>query len=1043
MGLIRSIACAFLCVLCLDSWTDGLFSSCSAQQVDNQSKRIPYQRVFIPSDDLTSIGIEEFVPIDVKRLEELIDRHSNNAIANTPSKLRDDQGGVTLISSFYVAKLVGADLLSERSRLSFSGTARWGERVALRPWSLAVQPPTVAGVRPDSQTLPNWSFDASGIPRISMVPNEPSGIQPNAVPNSLISLFGWSSKAAADSTTNNLKFSVEVPKCANSCLVLALPPQAVIQDCTTVVKRLEDWSAIALRLNDWEDFAKLPLEQNLVRSPESLWLIELGGSSVFSFSIELGINRSKEDTLSETQPFKHLIPSQKVEHFIEEEMIRTTCEAAIAGSPQQMVRFRLATGARIRRLAVNQQDVEWEVEEGWIRWRLGGGASPARTEDVFVEFFSPLLADNQSLFELPRIVFDRSYVMVGTESVQCDPSWKLTHSECDTGRLSERPTDFKSGSVSKIEYAWSANPPSHIVGLKRSPAERRSEFLTRLSNDPKKTTATVRARLSFAEQDANHVSFAVAPNWQIVSVQSLDPKDSITVQSKVDPENATALNLNWGRLLKSRVADIEIHLHRLADSPPDTMRRLAILPLVQSIGWTRTDTIVVEDSPVFDFQLHDSLLDAMVAEESISDWQKTYLPRTDKHFVFRYDSSNSPLGATQASPIALEWREAPNRLQTSLTTEVDKINDSTLLARHEIQLRLGADANAFVSITLPFRNAYWRLKQEGKWIPLNPLASSTALADPSTGVWQFDSKQLGQECTLMAVVQSDISAEREVTFRMPQVSNANILSHEVRSLGSDIAIHCVVAGSQWEIDPRGNKFLALPHSGKPVDLVARVSKSIPSQKWLAVDSELHIAVDSIGSQRACLLLRSHTSAQTEMTVELAEGWDTMAVFSSHAGKPKRVLYRVDETDGRRLILMPESHPEGELEIQMELIGPRLAKKFSLVSLGQTFLFEWPKIQTQAATLLEQRVLWLPGDLQRNTSEEKGLIWDKERERWPVWTWWKSMVASLNGSTKSTAVPLPMRHLAAAYGQDEDLIALCAEVERAQPWAGRHPRLSHP
>ena len=35
------------------------------------------------------------------------------------------------------------------------------------------------------------------------------------------------------------------------------------------------------------------------------------------------------------------------------------------------------------------------------------------------------------------------------------------------------------------------------------------------------------------------------------------------------------------------------------------------------------------------------------------------------------------------------------------------------------------------------------------------------------------------------------------------------------------------------------------------------------------------------------------------------------------------------------------------------------------------------------------------------------------------------------------------HLAAAYGNDEDLIALCAELELAQPWAERQPQMTHP
>lgn len=60
-------------------------------------------------------------------------------------------------------------------------------------------------------------------------------------------------------------------------------------------------------------------------------------------------------------------------------------------------------------------------------------------------------------------------------------------------------------------------------------------------------------------------------------------------------------------------------------------------------------------------------------------------------------------------------------------------------------------------------------------------------------------------------------------------------------------------------------------------------------------------------------------------------------------------------------------------------------------------------------------------------------------------------AIFNASGQPAAsVPLAMTkdglpigiHLAAPYGNDEELIALCAELERAQPWAERRPALSH-
>ena len=45
--------------------------------------------------------------------------------------------------------------------------------------------------------------------------------------------------------------------------------------------------------------------------------------------------------------------------------------------------------------------------------------------------------------------------------------------------------------------------------------------------------------------------------------------------------------------------------------------------------------------------------------------------------------------------------------------------------------------------------------------------------------------------------------------------------------------------------------------------------------------------------------------------------------------------------------------------------------------------------------------------------------------------------SLPLGTSATGLPIGV-HLAAAFGQDETLIALCAEIEHAAPWAHRRP-----
>jgi amidase len=48
-------------------------------------------------------------------------------------------------------------------------------------------------------------------------------------------------------------------------------------------------------------------------------------------------------------------------------------------------------------------------------------------------------------------------------------------------------------------------------------------------------------------------------------------------------------------------------------------------------------------------------------------------------------------------------------------------------------------------------------------------------------------------------------------------------------------------------------------------------------------------------------------------------------------------------------------------------------------------------------------------------------------------------ASLPLALSATGLPVGV-HLAARFGADEDLIALCAEIERAAPWVGRRAQL---
>ena len=1004
-------------VFLVSAWVVCLFLAIVSigfgQHADPPSSGIPYRRVFVPSNDLGSIGLDDFSPIDVKHLEELMQKYSKLRPSEAAStNVLDIEGRMRLQSTYYIAKLVGADLLSERSRLTLAGSTYPSERVTLRPWSLAVHTPSIVDPRSELQSSPNLIFDDQGSPQIAIMTSELTGSGGAMARSGEFHYpFGWSARAESTSTPNLLKFSFEIPKCANSCLVLALPPQAIVQDCLTVVRRVDEWAEIDLRLKGWDDFAKENLrEQSPSRSPESLWLIELGGSQFVSFSIALGVGvRLQDDTSgSQVHRYRQLIRSQNLEHSIEGQEIRTTCEAEVSISPEQaLMRMSLAPGSRLRRLSVNQQDVDWKVDKGWIQWSIAPalqGSSPLGPASVFAEFISPLPTGEIEKLDTPEVSFDRGYVMSGTTVVHTSSPWRLTNVECETSRIAEPTVDSKTTGVNRIEFSWYANPPRFTVGLERTPITRHCEILTHLTNDEQNTLAFVRAKLFFAEQDSSQTKIFIASGWNVQSIQSLDPSDAVTVQVEMDSiTTASELRLSWERVQKSRVGEIEIRLVRNSEKTLGQLRKVENKSIVQLPSWKRSETLVVEDSGLFELQLRDSLIDNLVASESMPSWQKSFLPRMSKYHVFRFESPvsdhsinfdkvESDLGETTIQLPDLVWLAKPNRHQAKLKIEIDRISGTALRAKHEIQLTLGSNRNESVSIELPSDNILWRLKEGKKWIPLSPVDSRSALSNSGSAVWQFDLRQMGTECTLLAVVDSEINADHEAVFAVPKLLNANLVMREARSISTEVSIRCSDESSLWNIDEAGNKFLNFTAATTSPVLTAKVSDKSPLKKWFIMRNEHHVAVDAFGCQNASILFRSSSPPHNTFAIEIDYGWEPVSVSLLGSSISQDVPFRMD---GRLLVISPEQRENGgEIEMHINLTGPRLLKKFSLGTMGENFLFKWPDFLADTNCLSHRRYLWLPINMQVAELDNPSQV--HQQDSWPIWRWSRQVVASLFG-----------------------------------------------
>ena len=92
----------------------AMFSIGIGQPTDFGAKGVPYRRVFVPSRDIEALGLESFNAIDIRVLEKLLQKDSEvKGQFDSSDPPIDSSTASRFKSTYYVAKLVGADLLSE------------------------------------------------------------------------------------------------------------------------------------------------------------------------------------------------------------------------------------------------------------------------------------------------------------------------------------------------------------------------------------------------------------------------------------------------------------------------------------------------------------------------------------------------------------------------------------------------------------------------------------------------------------------------------------------------------------------------------------------------------------------------------------------------------------------------------------------------------------------------------------------------------------------------------------------------------------------
>ena len=979
-------------------WLLCLCLEVQGQEFDLGKSDISYRRVFVPEKDLGVVDLKGFSRLEVHELQELLQRHASSNAGGSPELGFGSIATSRLLESHYVARLDGQDLHSERSRLVVSKSLDSTEKVTLRPWTIAVNPRSLPGIAPppltdaplrnDLNTL-NWTYDGQGSPRIpAFDPDDRGYASEEGFSNEVVHWFGWSARSDANRQPNKLKFSFSIPKCANSFLLLALPPQAIVLDSATVVVKVNEWADVAPRLKDWNEIAKRSLIKfDPARAPDSLWLIELGASEQVSFSISLGNNR-QSDATSEQDAYRyaHLIKNQRLDHVLDDYEIRTQCDAEILvpQNPQQPLRFNLAPGSRLRRLTVNQQEVEWQVMDGWIQCDASRKEMNASSDSsserpaafnagtnwvkLSAEIVTPIVLQKQNLIETPRIAFDRGYVMAGSTVVHASDTWLLSHVECESCRVVDALGTVKSSKVTPLEFSWHGNPPVHKVGLSPVVTSQRCESLTRFSQEDGGTFATIRTRYHFLDQDSNHVHFQLSPGWTLVSAQALDKSDPASLRSlSKSTETGEQFQLSWERIQRGRVAEWEFVLFKNAidKEQTDGTRTISTPPMLMEPTWKQEQTVVMEDSSRFRPRIDEDFLEHLVVSQDLLDWQQNFLPRSNNFYVLRgFGNLNDPKHLT--------WTRVAEQLSSKVTTTVHRLTNNSISTTHEMEITRSSKSTDSLEIELSYPQARWRLLEEDHWISLQPVKRASAESETVSSRWYFELPASANKTILQAIVETQFSNTNEENIGIPRVLNTTTESIHVRSDSSEVLIQDASGEANWIVDEHGYKTLVLDPESETAAIHAKILAPPNTRMIAGLKIQMDVAVDAYGSQKSSLELSSPNSFVGVLAIEIENGWTPIAVNQRVNAQWSPVTFQID---GRRLLISESERIESNtivqdvyderISYQIELSGPKLMGSSPSVSgilVSEHLIFHWPAFSINQPWASWHNRLWLPKEL---------------------------------------------------------------------------------
>ncbi len=967
---LRCIACVF--------WTASIALGSSTYSQDRASQTLELRRVFVPQQDLPIIG-PDHVPVNLNDLQNLLAKRvekEQSAEKNAISNLEE---------SFYVAEIVGTELVSFASRFRINSASDEQTLIPIEPCSLAIKT-----VDASSDVLSKYSSKEYRVLSADAFRSTLDGRFQVEIHGKSDLWFSWSSQGQVQFDSNRIRFQVDYPSCISNRMLLKLPPNWRVAESSSVATAIPDpWSVLQ---GEWPGLEKQSTQG------ENWWLLELSGNVHVRFEID------RTDSIPSSS-FDARVSDEHIDYQVRSgtlEVLQTLSFDPRSWNAPSAI-FSVPSGLHVESITLNDETVRWVANASDEAIEIYPAAKYLNSESRvqlklrgLASYPSP--SSNNSL---PYFDLKRHFTSDGFVSLSIPADWDVSDL-----RYSEAPQYTRHDTGGQFanhqwQWRWNGRPPKIRVDAHPTMKKGVIHSLSRLTNERDGLDCTSWVSIDPRRSLTSILRMRLPAGWTLDSVQSLDRRCTANVERKATPD-AGYYDITLTPPIQTQ-ATIEIR-SRAAWSAPERESNTSQnffrgeKPFVFP-DWDQRDEFWVEPVGRYKLEPNAILIQSVIAEVDVSDLHRSRLPRIGGVWLIRPTGSRMP-------ELRFIGEQSPynTQLETSLIPGLE-----SFVA--EYKLRCTPLAGAISSITVDLAksqatNLRWRQKivsENGSetWTSLESRSISVKGKKPKlAGLKTGDRLQVDImlkspttetiEIEARAAIAEKSDPNIDASFSLPVITFPEA-AQQIATILVDRRLSIEDQTDSSDFSPAGYSTLSTGFEGlkyvyDPIrvrQFAVKTRKLNTAPVWLSnVISRYEIY--ATGDQTLNVFARLHSEPTSSLSLTFPDEW---LIRSARCNGHDLIVGPANDSDSRFVVWIPKFlKTQSGVDLEIIVDGPECPIKHRQK-------IQIPDWKADASIVSQQTEIWLPKSASLG-QELRANSWFSRpslamKRLWPS-VWWASL-----------------------------------------------------